>query len=178
MNKQTKKEENIHWGVSCPSKTKTYWLDFDYTVTYSVKTNLKSIIFRQGRDIFFRLHKQLHSSSVKEKGNISSGPTRKTKRRKKRKKERKKERKKRKKRKTKRKKGGTTVCMPEHNKQVITDTSLSLESFVTYIEKHFTWVGKEGKHFSKRKRKVLLKMFSYECNFCSSSCCCLRCNFA
>jgi hypothetical protein len=89
MNKQTKKEENIHWGVSCPSKTKTYWLDFDYTVTYSVNKNLKSIIFRQGRDIFFRLHKQLHSSSVKEKGNISSGPTRKTKRRKKRKKEKK-----------------------------------------------------------------------------------------
>ncbi len=86
--------------------------------------------------------------------------------------------KKKKKEKPKRKKGGTTVCMPEHNKQVITDTSLSLESFVTYIEKHFTWVGKEGKHFSKRKRNVLLKMFSYECNFCSSSCCCLRCNFA
>ncbi len=93
MNKQTKKEEIIHWGVSCLSKTKTYWLDFDYTVTYSVNTNLKSIIFRQGRDIFFRLHKQLHSSSVKEKGTILSRPTSKTKRRKKRKKERKKEKK-------------------------------------------------------------------------------------
>jgi hypothetical protein len=105
MNKQTKKEENIHWGVSCPSKTKTYWLDFDYTVTYSVKTNLKSIIFRQGRDIFFRLHKQLHSSSVKEKGTIFSRPTSKTKRKKKN------ERKKEKKNQNERKEERPCVCL-------------------------------------------------------------------